>query len=246
MLPEQTASSKRADKRFIKVNPKLEKQLGAYVAAVGASAVGVLAAAPPASAEIVYTPVNVSITTSYALDLNGDGIADFTIVRCRCAGSHTSFLLLDFDAKGNAVRPPVKSEAGAGALPAGAIIGKSQFFTTATSYGGALMAFGFAYGTVSDQGGAWINATRKYLGLKFLVEGQIHYGWARLDVGSYTTNDREVTLTGYAYETTSDHMIRAGQINGGTEESTSTDDSAPESTLGLLALGADGLNTARK
>jgi hypothetical protein len=185
MPKDESLYFQKINKRLAHVNPKLERQLGAYAAAVSASAVAVLAAAPPASAEVVYTPVNVSITSSYALDLNGDGTPDFTIVRCRCAGSHTSFLLLDPDAKGNAVRPPVKSRANAGALPVGAIIGNAQSFTTATSYGGALMAFGFAYGTASDQGGPWINATRRYLGLKFMVEGQVHYAgrgsmWARI------------------------------------------------------------------
>lgn len=247
MLPFATASSSRANKRFVHVNPKLEKQLSAYAVAVGASAVAALGAAPQASAEVVYTPVNVTITASYPLDLNGDGTADFTIIRCHCVDSHYSVLMLGLDGKGNAVRPPVKAEGGAAALPAGAIIGRSQFFTTATSYGGVAMAFGFSYGSSTFQGGAWLNANRKYLGLKFLIEGQIHYGWARLNVGSYKRNDQTVTLTGYAYETTSDHLIRAGQTNGAeSENALPDDDSTPGSTLGALALGGRGLSTSQK
>jgi hypothetical protein len=247
MLPNTTASSEKANKRFVQVNPNLEKQLGAYAVAVGATAVAALAAAPPASAEVVYTPVNVTITTSYPLDLNGDGTTDFTIIRCHCVDSHYSVLMLGLDGKGNAVRPPVKAQGGAAALPAGAIIGKSQFFTTQTSYGGVAMAFGFTYGSSTFQGGAWLNANRKYLGLKFLIEGQIHYGWARLDVGSYKRNDKTVTLTGYAYETTSDHLIRAGQTNGADSENASPDDdSTPESTLGALAIGTSRLSTSQK
>lgn len=246
MPPHTTSSSQRAGRRCVRLNPKLEKQLGAYAASVSAAVVA-LAGAPPASAKIVYTPVDVSIGSSYALDLNGDGIADFTIFRCFCAGSHTSFLKLAFDAKGNAVRPPSKDAIGAAALPVGAMIGNQQSFQTATYYGGVSMAFGFAYGSLSDQGGPWINATNKYLGLKFLIDGQVHYGWARLTVGNYKFNDRTVTLTGYAYETVPGRMLHAGEKPKENNETESQEiDSAPESTLGILALGADRRNSAAK
>jgi hypothetical protein len=247
MLPNTTVSSQKANKRFATVNPKLEKQLSAYAAAVGASAVAVLAAAPPASAEIVYTPANVELGNSYAIDLNGDGISDFTLIRCECAGSHTQFVLLDFDVPGNAVRPPVGADRGAAALPVGAMIGNGQAFTTATSYGGAEMVFGFAYGSISHQGGPWVNATNRYLGLKFMVDGKVHYGWARLTIGSFDFAHRDVTLTGYAYETVPGRMLHAGQKSETDAEtaSSATDAPAQPTTLALLALGADGLSASR-
>jgi hypothetical protein len=241
-----TASSQKANKRFVGVNPKLENQLCAYAVTMGASAVALLAAAQPASAEIVYTPVNVAVGDSYAIDLNGDGVVDFTLERF--IPYRTQFLALDYSVKGNAVRPPVnKDDVDAAALPAGAMIGKGQSFTTATSYGGAIMAVAFAYGTVSNQGGPWISATNKYLGLKFLINGKFHYGWARLTVGSYKGDNNNVTLTGYAYETVPGRMLHAGQKTEEADVETASQDTdfAPESTLGSLALGINGLSASR-
>jgi hypothetical protein len=237
MLPNKTASSQKTNKRFARVNPELERQLGGYVAAFGATAVAVLAAAQPASAEIVYTPVNIAVGDSYAIDLNGDGIPDFTLQRF--IPYRTNFLILEFDVEGNAVRPPVnKDDFEAGALPVGAMIGKGQSFTSKTSYGGAIMAVAFAYGTFSSQHGPWISATNKYLGLKFLIEGKVHYGWARLTVSSFKVNE-DVTVTGYAYETVPGRMLHAGQQTESEAETVSSP--AESSTLGQLALGASGL-----
>src|SRR5271169_5630435 len=59
----------------------LERNLLLYAAAASAAGVGILAGAQPAEAEIVYTPAHLVITAHHkvALDLNHDGIADFTI-----------------------------------------------------------------------------------------------------------------------------------------------------------------------
>src|SRR6516165_12499218 len=56
--------------------------------------------------------------------------------------------------------------------------------------------------------GYWGAAQGRFLGLEFTVQGQKHYGWARLNslVGT-----GELTLTGYAYETVPNKPIRAGQ-----------------------------------
>jgi hypothetical protein len=97
--------------------------------------------------------------------------------------------------------------------------------------------------------GPWGNVTNKYLGLKFLIGGKIHYGWARLTVMGYSS----VTLTGYAYETTVGKPIKAGHTTGpeksATEEISPTTLTAPvarKATLGLLALGAPGLSIWRR
>ncbi len=59
------------------INSKLNKSLTAYVAA--ASAAGATMLGPSAEAKIVYTPTNVKVTESTLIDLNHDGIADFTL-----------------------------------------------------------------------------------------------------------------------------------------------------------------------
>jgi hypothetical protein len=52
-----------------------------------------------------------------------------------------------------------------------------------------------------------------YLGLRFPINGQPHYGWALLEVNisQYTINTK---LLGFAYETIAGQGIRTGQISG--------------------------------
>ena len=53
----------------------------------------------------------------------------------------------------------------------------------------------------------WNGVTDKYLGLQFVVGGNTHYGWARLDV------DGDIwTLKDYAYDETADQGIAAGDM----------------------------------
>ena len=55
--------------------------------------------------------------------------------------------------------------------------------------------------------GNWCSVTDKYLGLRFDIGGNIHYGWARLDVG---TSGSAWVIKDYAYEQTQDVAINAG------------------------------------
>ncbi|MGD0826302.1 MAG: hypothetical protein ABR908_17105 [Terriglobales bacterium] len=63
------------------VRDSLHQHLHLYALAASAAGVSVLALAQPAEAEIVYTPVQVTIGPgqTYSLDVNQDGIVDFTI-----------------------------------------------------------------------------------------------------------------------------------------------------------------------
>jgi hypothetical protein len=51
-----------------------------------------------------------------------------------------------------------------------------------------------------------------YLGLRFAINGKVHYGWARLTVS--VSNGIYATLTGYAYETIPNKSIIAGATKG--------------------------------
>jgi len=79
-----------------------------------------------------------------------------------------------------------------------------------------------------DSWGPWHGAQNRYLGLKFLVKGQVHYGWARLSVSKIFPFT--ATLTGYAYETIPNKSIVAGKTHGNND-----------TTLGRLAQGASGV-----
>jgi hypothetical protein len=65
----------------------VHQQLNAYALAASATGVTLLALSQPSDAKIVYTPVHKIIgkNTSYQLDLNRDGITDFTIKNSHCS-----------------------------------------------------------------------------------------------------------------------------------------------------------------
>jgi hypothetical protein len=73
--------------------------------------------------------------------------------------------------------------------------------------------------------------TNRYLGLKFVITGKVHFGWARLNV-SCSSQGSTITalLTGYAYETVPNQPIVTGR-----EKSKDISEGA---TLGRLAKGA--------
>jgi len=77
--------------------------------------------------------------------------------------------------------------------------------------------------------GNWIDATNRYLGLKFTIKGKTHYGWARLTI-PWLNVGFSVTLTGYAYETIPNKSIIAGKTHGG-------------ASLGALAAGSTALSS---
>ena len=89
---------------------------------------------------------------------------------------------------------------------------------------------------------------RDNLGLKFIVKGKTHYGWARLTVQALGGAFIKATLTGYAYETIPNRTILAGHTKGPEEiAKASLSALAPKpATLGLLATGALGLSIWRR
>jgi hypothetical protein len=225
-----------------------------YALAAGAAGVGLMALTQSAEAKIVYTPTHRVILGKHeiSLDLNHDGIADFTI-------SNHSFCTTEVCGRSLFALPKginkVVGAKGIGgpfyafALKLGSRIGPKQPFS-----GTLMAASGTEYATV----GQWLNVEHRYLGLKLLIKGQVHYGWARLNVKAAGMKIT-ATLTGYAYETIPNKPIvagrtKAGEINAPDEISsieqlnlTAPDESAPESrTLGLLAAGAPALSKWRR
>jgi hypothetical protein len=229
------------------MNTALDKSLLAYVTVATAAGVALMAAATPAAAEVVYTRthVNVGADSTYALDINHDGIADFSLIRCGTCVNHASILLVGFEAAGNQVI------ARAPAVSARSPIGPAQNFSSRTNYGGVQMVDAGSYSGHSWFFGGWAGATNKYLGLKFLVDGQAHYGWARITVTGTGFGRFLTTLTGYAYETTPNRGIPAGLESGpraqGTFDPTGLSNRVPQpATLGMLARGADALTLWRR
>jgi hypothetical protein len=255
---------------------KLEKNLWAYAAVASAAGVGMLASAPAAEAKIVYTPVNAVVTPNgYTLDLNNDGVADFYLVHgvavsignserfsylevCHFPENNTLYNCVSSSntpIKDNTVRLLATDEAAA--LNAGSKIADGERFQL-PGVPAALLDRSFYFGTSrTHQGwqGPWANGGKgvknRYLGFKFKIDGQFHYGWARMTVTTTAHSGYTATLTGYAYETTPNKGIVAGQESGPAEISdnikgmNSTGPFRPAS-LGLLGLGVMGLALWRR
>jgi hypothetical protein len=220
-----------------KLKPTLNSRIMGYVAAASGAALAIVPAS--AQGEIVFSAVDVTTGGSYALDLNKDGTPDFTFEQVPYDSGHGHDFGLALDVPGNAVlgaRNP---------LPIGARIGPGRGFTTSTYYGVVFMGENFEYGTITNSFGFWKGVTNKFVGFKFLVSGEVHYGWARLSGNGGTS----VVISGYAYETVPNKGIRAGQR---TEDEVLSQVSSPElseptpPTLGLMAAGTRGLAVWRR
>jgi hypothetical protein len=81
--------------------------------------------------------------------------------------------------------------------------------------------------------GPWSQVKQAYVGLQFVVEGRIHYGWARVRINSQSPKGISATLTGYAYETIPNKPITTGATKG-------PDVVVESDTLGHLAAGSSG------
>ena len=236
----------RTSSKSQKLSPRLDKAVAAYATAAGAIGVAVLAAAPPAEGKIVYTKTSVTITDQYHLDLNHDGIGDFSIRFCSCEPESTPLIVSSRRGVGNAVITPPGLFYSAAALKSGAPIGPKQPFNAVYN---AIMVMGAAAFSTSGKpvsNGQWPGVTNGYLGLKFTINGQIHYGWARLTVGKRVSH---VVLTGYAYETVANKPIKAGQTTETAQAEIKDAAIALPSqgpSLGMLARGAEAREIWRK
>jgi len=223
-----------------------QHRLNAYAMAARAAGVALLALAPAADAEVIFTPRNVHLQNgSFSIDVNNDGGADFFLTDRFYSAPRSQFplegrrkLAIHGNASGASV---VVSNKEVAALSSGANIGSSRAFRSvfnqkALLAGGQEVYHGSTGTCCFEPYGNWEHASRSYVGLRFELNGQTHYGWARLTVNAvsyFGLGEIHVLLSGYAYETTPNQSIKAGQTRAA--------DQAAEpmrGTLGQLAKGA--------
>jgi hypothetical protein len=251
-----------------KISESLHRQLNSYAlaasaagvakysslscaVAVGAAGLGILISAQPAEARIIYTHVHKVIprSTNFGLDLNNDGVADFVLneYALHTTWESASALTVLWTVAGNEA---VGKSPYASALRAGVRIDPRNSWVR-----GGLMAERLFHGSRGTTwfSGPWENGGKglknRYLGLKFVIEGKIHYGWARLSVRTDNTSYKPpelgyhyfitATLTGYAYETIPNKPIIAGKTHGPDVIT------VQPATLGHLARGASAISTWR-
>jgi hypothetical protein len=215
-----------------------------YALAASAAGVGVLALAQPAEAKIVYTHIHYVIWPygAFPLDLNNDGVPDFILSNSGISTGGRASVCPASGTLGRGCQPNRSPNAVwgtftkrnvafyASALPANFNVGANGHFRSRAVF--QLYAWGCNSSSCEHQG-PWHNVHDRYLGFKFIIDGQIHYGWARLSV-QHVYRGIYDTLTGYAYETIPGKAIVTGQ----------THDSA-KATLGQLARGAGGTKAWR-
>jgi len=242
----------------IPLRPLFDNELTSYVAAakgnasanrrfvaaaISAITLGSVSLAPPLFAEIIYTPANKSIgkynaISSLPIDLNNDGIADLSISAYNFAsfssGFHERASLGAIGLRSN----QILVERTYLAVPAvmGQVIG---FPASAVGFRqDALMAASRhssdGLSSFNTTEGLWLRAKNRYLGVKFIINGETHYGWARFNAGAGYAQ-----LTGYAYETIPDKPIPTGVSETAPPESgANSPEGANTGSLGELALGA--------
>jgi hypothetical protein len=248
------------------LSDSVHHQLTMYALAASAVGVGVLALVQSAEAKIVYTPANIPINVGgglVALDLNHDGINDFQFTdtfvvekrQGRLPSDAFSFSYLGVAPvqKSNRVYA-VKSDGQlcAAAVPKGRTVGPHSPFQPGDS--SLVMAFGSNGGAASCP---WRPVKTACLGVKFVIKGKVHFGWARIKRTAPMYAGFPAIITGYAYETIPDKPIITGKTKGPDEfKEFDSDPSAsltapiadkPQSaTLGALAMGSPGLSIWRR
>jgi hypothetical protein len=241
---------KPARKTPSNLSESVHQRLNIYALAASAAGVGALALTQAAEAKIIYTPADVKIT-EFHLDLNHDGVDDFLLqsstkfvsqtsetFRLNVSPSNHQNQVWGMGKYASALRAGVRIGAG---FPRGGITMVSDVYKINSFF--------------TKFRGPWANGGKgvenRYLGLKFLVNGQTHFGWARLSVALNSYGQITATLTGYAYETIPNKPIIAGKKKGqdDAEHAGSAAVTAPAfkpASLGLLAMGAPGLSIWRR
>ncbi len=226
-----------------------EPPLTLFHYAASAAGMGLLTLAHPAQAKIVYTPANVVIGGYVPLDLNHDGKDDFSLNKgnssyCPRTNDCYGVEWMHVSAASSQGRNRILGKTGiASVLPAGMRVGPKNQFLKADYFMGSLRWHRSSRTQAYKYyGPCWIDSGKgvknQYLGLKFLIKGKPHYGWARLTV-SVSTGSFQATLSGYAYETIANKAIVTGKTKG------SEIVLMEPATLGHLARGASAISAWR-
>jgi hypothetical protein len=257
-LPVKTTAAIKS-RRTIRFDSSLEKKLLGYAAVAAASGVTILALSQNSEAKIIYTAAHqkIPLYTPFYLDVNGDGVADFSFFANTFLGgavrreTYTSNSDADMEVFGvtksnqvwgklefrNGARRPIGEVPVVSALPAGVRLGPNGKFNASNFWMGGVSATDGEppsyFGPWAPQGG---NVKEHYVGLKFVVDGETHYGWARFNVQMRQPlkGSLQAILTGYAYENVANAPILSGDTG------TSPEGLEQSGSLGKLASGAAG------
>lgn len=240
---------KTAAAKPVPLSPASQTRLNMYALAATTAGVSAIALVPCSAAQVVFTPVDITIGANqqYGIDLNGDGITDFTVFNQSNFGWSDYVGIMENRTQNNRVVGVVPSSGYCDIAPfgRGVKIGPTDRFCEA----GAIYPLANAQQTNSHYRYFfhWTDVKDQYLGFAFRTATGINFGWARMSIHAkglmITTR-----ITGYAYESTPNTPIRAGQKSGNADIDAQLRGSelTAQPFLGALALGANGISIWRK
>ncbi len=244
----------------------LDQRMKSYALAAAAAGVTTLALSQPSGAEVIITnksiPIpqcNVLTPCSVSLDLNGDGVNDFKISLLSSLSPYgyfegTNFLRVTAHNGGGVVGTAGGNHGPyASALLRGAKIGASDHFLSGKITIEDTFFLSHTYYTTEKKFyGKWGgNHPNRFLGVRFKIDGKTHYGWIRITVKSAITHPftlMSATITEYGYETIANKTLDAGlaSTNSAAVQAPTMTEPAGGASLGMLAVGAEGLALWRR
>jgi hypothetical protein len=239
-----------------RLSRSVHHQLNMYALAASAAGVSLLALVGSAEGKIVHKVVNqkLPINDEFLLDLNNDTLNDFAFRLYSANGVGWPRVLHSLGVnglRGNGILDFLShTHQCAKALPRGAKVGPSDRFDTKAVMGWAYYAFQFGSGSFCT----WQKVTTQaFVGFKFSIAGQTHFGWARF--GGISLGVRQsaaATFIDYAYETIPNKTIVTGQtkerneISAGSNPAALSTPTRGPATLGVLAMGSPALSVWRR
>lgn len=189
----------------MKKTATLEKKIRSY----SAIATGILAISATAQGQIIYHDVNPDVTLtgndSLELDINNDGIIDFTLYH---GNSQSGANVVD-----GAMITPKDTNA---VLMSGssyliALNNNDSISESDTVWGsyGYFLAKGIANGKPFEMGNWTGGITDKFAGFRFAKNGNWFYGWARFDVPA---DAKSIKIKDWGYNSVANSEIKAGQL----------------------------------
>jgi VCBS repeat-containing protein len=201
---------------------KKDSKLSNYVALAGA-----VIASNSINSQIVYTDIPDvtidSLSAPFLIDFDNNNVAEITLAVQHVAGTYSGF---PFEGAVAGVQLASNvglvgaSGSGSGsssysfqisALNEGDPISANQAFASSSSNALAVdIVADLGFVTYPFQFGAFLDATDKFLGASFVVNGEVHYGWVRLDVSADATT---ITIKDFAYNDCVSGTINANQTS---------------------------------
>jgi len=167
------------------------------------------------NAQIVYTDVVPDTTVNeflqgYGIDFNHDDKIDVHLTLLDNVGVWVMLLIPDSELDEVSV---VYDGEEASILELGNFISPtSDYWELGSGWGGLL----YGYWDGDGAYGNWVDTQLdKYLGIKFSHNSSFHYAWIHLSTDIHAYDDYEFTIHGFAYNSTAEEGIEAGDMGTG-------------------------------